>query len=102
MAAQIGRSRRFIKLYLVQWALLASGALAYLALLARPAPDAEAPAPQAKVQLPKVTSVAAPEVKVKPVKSAEGKGPSEGSAGGPAEGAGRLSEIRKDGSAPPE
>src|SRR5262245_9460048 len=51
MAAHIGqptRTRRFIKLYLFTWALLACGALSYLAVLAFP-PHAEIPAPQASV-----------------------------------------------------
>ena len=48
MAAQIGqptRSRRFIKVYLMTWAMLAIGALAYLAMLAFP-PQAAAPPPR--------------------------------------------------------
>jgi hypothetical protein len=47
MAAHIGqptRSRRFIKVYLMTWAMLAVGAVAYLALLAFP-PQAGAPPP---------------------------------------------------------
>src|SRR5215510_13108943 len=49
MAAHIGqptRSRRFIKVYLMTWAMLAVGALAYLAMLAFPQPAA-APTPEA-------------------------------------------------------
>jgi hypothetical protein len=89
MAEHIGqptRSRRFVKLYLSTWALLASGALAYLAVLAFP-PRAEAPVPPPRV------SVAPPsdspsEVKVRQVKTAEMKAP--------AEAQGSISEIRKD------
>jgi hypothetical protein len=47
MTAHIGqptRSRRFIKVYLMTWAMLAVGAVAYLALLALP-PQAAAPPP---------------------------------------------------------
>src|SRR5262245_11469773 len=47
MAAHIGqptRSRRFIKVYLLTWAMLAVGAVAYLAFLAFP-PDAATPPP---------------------------------------------------------
>ena len=53
MAAHIGqpaRSRRFIKVYLCTWGLLAVGALAYLAMLAFP-PQAVSP-PQAAVTPP--------------------------------------------------
>ena len=89
MAEHIGqptRSRRFVKLYLSTWALLASGALAYLAVLAFP-PRAEAPVPPPRV------SVAPPndsptEVKVRQVKTAEVK------ALGQVQGS--ISEIRKD------
>jgi SPOR domain len=51
MAVIIGpptRSRRFVKLYLSMWALLASGALAYLALLTFP-PNGDEPAAQVGV-----------------------------------------------------
>jgi len=89
MAEHLGqptRSRRFVKLYLSTWALLASGALAYLAVLAFP-PRAEAPVPPPRV------SVAPPsdsptEVKVRQVKTAEVKGLTEVQ--------GSISEIRKD------
>jgi SPOR domain len=77
MAAHIGqpaRSRRFIKVYLFTWGLLAVGALAYLAMLAFP-PQAASP-PQAAVTPP-----------------ASG-GPGESKA--IAEVRGSLSEIRKD------
>ena len=89
MAAHIGqptRSRRFVKLYLSTWALLASGALAYLAVLAFP-PRAEAPvaAPRVSVAPP---SDSATEVKVRQVKTAEVK------ALGQVQGS--MSEIRKD------
>ena len=87
MAAHIGqptRSRRFVKLYLSTWALLASGALAYLAVLAFP-PTAEAPAPQVTVAPSKDAST---EVKVRQVKTTEVKAL--------AEVQGSLSEIRKD------
>jgi sporulation related protein len=98
MATQIGqpaRSRRFIKLYLSTWALLASGALAYLAVLAYPAPDTEAPTPQARVQLPKSAPAEGPEVmKIRQVKTTEVKSPSEAQGGS-------LSEVRKD-AAPPQ
>lgn len=55
MAAHIGqptRSRRFIKVYLMTWALLAVGALAYLALLVFP-PPAAAPSPQTNLDAAK-------------------------------------------------
>jgi sporulation related protein len=92
MAAHIGqptRSRRYIKLYLSTWALLASGALAYLAVLSFP-PKAEAPppAPQATVKPAKDAPTDLTEVKVRPVKTTEVKAL--------AEVQGSLSEIRKD------
>lgn len=90
MAAHIGqptRSRRYIKLYLSTWALLASGALAYLALLSFP-PKAEAPAPQAAVKPVKDTPADLTEVKVRQVKTTEVKAL--------AEVQGSLNEIRKD------
>jgi hypothetical protein len=49
--AQPTRSRRFIKVYLSTWALLASGALVYLAVLAFP-PQAVAPSPRASLNIP--------------------------------------------------
>jgi len=90
MAAHIdqpARSRRFIKVYLATWALLASGALAYLAVLAFP-PIVEAPAPQASVKPAKDTSTEMTEVKVRQVKTSEVKALTEVQ--------GSLSEIRKD------
>jgi hypothetical protein len=48
--AQPTRSRRFIKVYLSTWALLACGALAYLAVLAFP-PQATTPAPRPQAGL---------------------------------------------------
>jgi hypothetical protein len=57
MAAHTGqptRSRRFIKVYLSTWALLASGALAYLAVLTFPSHTA-APPPQARLDTPRET-----------------------------------------------
>jgi sporulation related protein len=81
------RSRRFIKLYLSTWALLASGALAYLALLTF-TPDAEAPAPQVSVKPAKDAPTEATEMKVRQVKTTEVKAL--------AEVQGSLSEIRKD------
>lgn len=90
MAAHIGqstRSRWFIKLYLSTWALLASGALIYLAVLAFP-PFAETPAPQVSVKPAKATPTEVTEMKVRQVKTAEVKSL--------AEVQGSLSEIRKD------
>jgi len=90
MAEHIGqptRSRRFIKLYLSTWALLASGALAYLAVLTFP-PIAEAPAPQTRVRPAKDTSTEASEVKIRQVKTTEAKALTEVQ--------GNLNEIRKD------
>src|SRR5215468_7813764 len=49
MTAHIGqptRSRRFIKVYLMTWAMLAVGAVAYLALLALPQQAAAPPPPE--------------------------------------------------------
>jgi hypothetical protein len=77
MAAHIGqpaRSRRFIKVYLCTWGLLAVGALAYLAMLAFP-PQAVSP-PQAAVAPP----------------ASSGAGESKAIA----EVRGSLSEVRKD------
>jgi TolA-binding protein len=90
MAAHIDqptRSRRFVKLYLSTWALLASGALAYLAVLAFP-PNIDAPAPSVSVRPAKATSTEVTEVKVRQVKTAEVKAL--------AEMQGSISEIRKD------
>jgi hypothetical protein len=92
MAEHIGqptRSRRFIKIYLSTWALLASGALAYLAVLAFP-PIAEAPAPQTSVKSAKDTSTEVAEVKIRQVKTTEVKAVTEVQ--------GSPSEIRKDAS----
>lgn len=77
MAAHIGqpaRSRRFIKVYLCTWGLLAVGALAYLAMLAFP-PQAVSP-PQATLAPP----------------ASSGAGESKAIA----EVRGSLSEVRKD------
>jgi hypothetical protein len=90
MAAHIGqptRSRRYIKLYLSTWALLASGALVYLAVLSFP-PSAAVPAPQATVKPAKDTPTDMSEVKVRQVKTTEVKALTEMQ--------GSLSEIRKD------
>jgi SPOR domain len=90
MAAHIDqptRSRRYIKLYLSTWALLASGALVYLAVLSFP-PNAAAPAPQATVKPAKDTPTDMSEVKVRQVKTTEVKALTEMQ--------GSLSEIRKD------
>ena len=90
MAAHIGqptRSRRFVKLYLSTWALLASGALAYLAVLAFP-PNIDAPAPSVSVRPAKDTSKELTEVTVRQVKTAE--------VTALAEMQGSISEIRKD------
>jgi len=90
MAAHIDqptRSRRYIKLYLSTWALLASGALVYLAVLSFP-PNAPAPAPQATVKPAKDTPTDMSEVKVRQVKTTEVKALTEMQ--------GSLSEIRKD------
>jgi hypothetical protein len=87
MAVQSGqptRSRRYIKVYLSTWALLASGALAYLAALSLP-PRAEAPAPQASIRPGKDAST---EVTVRQVRTTEVKSLTEVQ--------GSLSEIRKD------
>jgi hypothetical protein len=94
MAAHIGQpasSRRFIKLYLSIWALLASGALAYLAVLAFP-PSAQAPAPpQVSLKPPQDTST---EVSARQVKTTEVKDMTQVQ--------GSLNEIRKEVSPPPE
>jgi hypothetical protein len=77
MAAHIGQpapSRRFIKVYLFTWGLLAMGALGYLAMLAFP-PQAVTP-PQVRVTLP--------------------PGGGSGESKAIAEVRGSLSEIRKD------
>jgi sporulation related protein len=90
MAAHTGqptRSRRFIKFYLSTWALLASGALIYLAALAFPA-YVEAPAPRVSLKPAKDTPAEMTGVKVKPVKTTEVKSLVEVQ--------GSLSEIRKD------
>lgn len=90
MAAHIDqpiRSRRFVKLYLSTWALLASGALAYLAVLAFP-PNIDAPAPSVSVRPAKDTSKEVTEVTVRQVKTAEVKAL--------AEMQGSIGEIRKD------
>ena len=80
MAAHIGqptRSRRFIKVYLTTWAMLAVGALSYLAMLAFP-PHAAVPAPQTDLDPAKTgTSVSKALAEVKSMR-------------------GSLSEIRKD------
>jgi SPOR domain len=92
MAAHIGHpasSRRFIKMYLSTWALLASGALVYLAVLAFP-PSTDVPAPRVSLT-PEQT--APNEVTVRQVKTAEVKNP---------EVHGSLSEVRKDASQPQE
>jgi len=89
MAAHIGhstRSRRFIKVYLMTWAMLAVGAVAYLALLAFPQQAAAPPAPEtAKVD----------PVKVNPVNVDPGKA-APATAKDLAEVRGSLTEIRKD------
>jgi hypothetical protein len=93
MAAHIGqptRSRRFIKMYLATWALLASGALTYLAVLTFPSTTA-APPPQARVEPAKAPSAgngASTEVTVRQVKTTEVRSLTEVQ--------GSLSEIRKD------
>jgi hypothetical protein len=79
MAAHIGQptpSRRFIKIYLSTWGLLAAGALAYLAVLAFP-PQAAAPPPQASVDPVKVGGESKVMAEVRSIR-------------------GSLSEIRKD------
>ncbi len=82
---QSTRSRRFIKLYLSTWALLASGAFAYLAALTFP-PNAEPPpTPQASVKPAKDAST---EVTVRQVKTTEVKALAEVQSS--------LTEIRKD------
>jgi hypothetical protein len=91
MAAHIGhstRSRRFIKVYLMTWAMLAVGAVAYLALLAYPQ---QAAAPEtAKVDPVKVSPVKVNPVKVDPDKAAPA------TAKDLAEVRGSLTEVRKD------
>lgn len=80
MAAHIGqhtRSRRFIKVYLMTWGLLAVGALGYLTMLAFP-PQAAAPPPQADLD-PAKSGQAVAKV-VAEVRSVQGS----------------LSEVRKD------
>jgi hypothetical protein len=79
--AQPNRSRRFIKVYLSTWALLACGAFAYLAVLAFP-PQGAAPAPQASLD-PTATGPAGSSSETK---VATEVGSVQGS----------LSEIRKD------
>jgi hypothetical protein len=82
MAAHVGqptRSRRFIKVYLMTWALLAVGAVAYLTLLAYPQPSAAPPRTEkAQVDPVKVAPAAATAAKAL------------------AEVQGGLTEIRKD------
>jgi SPOR domain len=82
MAAHIGqptRSRRFIKVYLMTWALLAVGAVAYLTLLAYPQPWAAPSRPDtAEVDAAKAAPAAATAAKAL------------------AEVRGSLTEIRKD------
>src|SRR5262245_4438114 len=82
MAAHIGqptRSRRFIKVYLMTWALLAVGAVAYLTLLAYPQPSAAPPRTEtAELDAAKATPAAATATKAL------------------AEVRGSLTEIRKD------
>jgi hypothetical protein len=81
MAAHIGhttRSRRSVKLYLATWALLAVGAVGYLAVLAF-LPQAAAPPPQAALDPPRPT-VTGESKTVAEVRSMRGS----------------LSEIRKD------
>jgi hypothetical protein len=93
MAAHIDHptsSRRFIKLYLSIWALLASGALAYLAVLAFP-PSAEPPAPRVSIKPEQSTPA---EVTVRPVKTSEVKDLPQVQ--------GSASEVRKDVSPTPE
>jgi hypothetical protein len=93
MAAHIGqptRSRRFIKVYLMTWALLAVGAVAYLALLAYPQQAATPPA-TVKVSPVKVTPV-----QVSPVKVVEPAKAAPAAAKDLAEVRGSLTEIRKD------
>lgn len=94
MAAHIGhstRSRRFIKVYLMTWAMLAVGAVAYLALLAYPQQAAAPPAPEtAKVDPVKVSPVKVNPVKVDPDKAAPA------TAKDLAEVRGSLTEVRKD------
>ncbi|MBO0766150.1 MAG: SPOR domain-containing protein [Hyphomicrobiaceae bacterium] len=91
MVAHIARSRRFIKIYLSAWALLACGALAYLAVLTFP-PQAGNPTPPQ------------PQSSLDPT-SADSNPTSADSKGGSAPGTvmaqvrsmqGSLSEIRKD------
>jgi hypothetical protein len=82
MAAHIGqptRSRRFIKVYLMTWALLALGAVAYLTLLAYPQPSAAPSRPDTA----KVSPVKAPPAAATAAKAL-------------AEVQGSLTEIRKD------
>ncbi len=85
MAAHIGqptRSRRFIKVYLMTWALLAIGAVAYLTLLAYPQPSAAPPRLEtADLDPAKTTPAAATAAKALAEVRSMG---------------GRLTEIRKD------
>jgi hypothetical protein len=95
MAAHIGqptRSRRFIKVYLASWALLASGALGYLALLTFPSGSA-APPQLARVEPPKSPPASPTEVTVRQVKTTAVKSTEVTSM---AEVQGSLTEIRKD------
>jgi hypothetical protein len=92
MAAHIGqptRSRRFIKVYLMTWALLAVGAVTYLTLLAYPHPSAAPPRVEmVKVQPVKVNSPEADPSKATPAAATAAKAL--------AEVRGSLTEIRKD------
>jgi SPOR domain len=80
MAAHIGqptRSRRFIKVYLMTWAMLAVGAVAYLALLAFPQQAAAPPPDETADRNPAKTTAPGPDKTL-------------------AEVSGSLTEIRKD------
>jgi hypothetical protein len=84
MAAHIGhstRSRRFIKVYLMTWAMLAVGAVAYLALLASQQAAAPPPAETASREEPRTEPAAATAAKALAEVRAVG---------------GTLTEIRKD------
>src|SRR5688500_3580570 len=95
MAAHIDqptRSRPLLKSYLASWALLASAALAYLAVLTFPSETATPP-PQARVDPPKSPPASPTEVTVRQVKTTAVK-PAEVKS--MAEVQGSLTEIRKD------
>jgi hypothetical protein len=90
MAAHIGqptRSRRFIKVYLLMWALLAVGAVAYLTLLTYPQPAAAPPRTETAEADPAKTDPA----KTTPAAATAAKALAEVRAMG-----GSLTEIRKD------